>query len=246
MRFKYFGEEHSQTIISLDNLAYVYSQIGDLERSFELYEKCYELRCKVFGEDDSETLRTLDNLAISYEDFGEYEAAHELYEKCYTLRAEYLGEMNPDTLSSLSHLALSFGQNGNYEKAIELHKKCYELSRKVPKHGYAFDSLFSPTLEYTRNLANAYRQFCDYTNATKYYEKCYAFCRKNYGESDIQTVEAMEDIAFTYQLANNDAKALELYEKSYNLRCNTLGEDHRSSLLIKEYIDGIRKKLSGQ
>ena len=125
------GEEHPDTLTSLNNLAISYGDAGDNQTALELKKKCYELCVKILGEEHPDTLRILNNLAKSYGDAGDNQTALELTKKCYELRVKNLGEEHPYTLLSLNNLAISYEYAGDNQTALELMKKCYELSVKI-------------------------------------------------------------------------------------------------------------------
>ena len=79
------GEEHPDTLTSLNNLACEYGELGEHEKALELAKKTYELRSKVLGEGDPDTLTSLNNLAYEYGKVGEHEKALELIRKVYEL-----------------------------------------------------------------------------------------------------------------------------------------------------------------
>ena len=60
------GEDHPETIISLNNLAICYSAVGDYEKALEYGEKAYSQSEKVLGEDHPDTIRRRRNLSDLY------------------------------------------------------------------------------------------------------------------------------------------------------------------------------------
>ena len=63
LRCKILGEEHPDTLTTLNNLATTYYQLGDLEKAAEMFEKVYSLFCKILGEEHPDTLSVQNNLA---------------------------------------------------------------------------------------------------------------------------------------------------------------------------------------
>ena len=49
LQCKALGEEHPDTLTSLNNLASTYGKLGEHKKALELNEKCHTLRCKVLG-----------------------------------------------------------------------------------------------------------------------------------------------------------------------------------------------------
>ena len=63
-RCKLLGEEHPDTLRSLNNLVLAYGKVGNYEKSLELCEEVYEKSCKVLGKEHPDTLKSLHNSAL--------------------------------------------------------------------------------------------------------------------------------------------------------------------------------------
>ena len=84
---------------SLNNLAVIYTAVGNLAEALPLSEKAYALRKQVLGEKHINTLISLSNLAEIYRNDGRLAESLSLSEKVYTLRKQVLGEKHPHTLT---------------------------------------------------------------------------------------------------------------------------------------------------
>ena len=58
LRVEVLGEEHPDTMYSINNLANTYAELGNYPKALELFERLYEIRRRVYGEDDPLTLGT--------------------------------------------------------------------------------------------------------------------------------------------------------------------------------------------
>ena len=76
-----YGEEDSNTLTCLNNLAVTYSNFGEHQKAFELQEKVYMLRCKLLGEEHPDTLITLNTLATTYMYLRNFQKAVESQEQ---------------------------------------------------------------------------------------------------------------------------------------------------------------------
>jgi len=102
-RKRTLGEEHPNTLISMNNLAGSYSDLGRRQDALQLKEKVYKTRKRTLGEEHPDTLISMNNLAISYSDLGRRQEAVQLQEKAYKARKRTLGEEHPDTLRMLKN-----------------------------------------------------------------------------------------------------------------------------------------------
>ncbi len=82
MRRVKLGEEHPDTLSSMNNLALLYYLRGRYEEAESLYLKCLDVRRVTLGEDHSATLSSMNCLAGLYESQGRYVEAEPLYVKC--------------------------------------------------------------------------------------------------------------------------------------------------------------------
>lgn len=204
---KVYCEEHPDTLISLNNFACTYSDLGQHKKALELHKKAYELRCKVLGEEHPKALTSLSNLAFTYGNMGNFEKESALEEKVYELRCKVLGENHPDTLTSLANLALTYGDMGNFEKEAELEEKLYKLRCKV------LGKEHSKTLTTLNNLAYSYCEVGKFDISVELFEKCYALRKKVLGETAAATLSTYSNLARAYNAAGNYEKVLSICDK---------------------------------
>ncbi len=219
-----YGEEHSDTLITLSNLAVTYSKLGDYSKALELEEKVYASQCKILGEEHPSAMTTLSNLAYTYVEVGDYRKALELQEKVYALRCRSLGEEHPDTLITLSNLAVTYGKLGDYGKEAELEEKVYSLRCRILGEEHP------STLTTLSNLAATYGELGDYGKEAELGEKVYALRCGTLGEEHPDALNALSNLAVAYSELGEHQKALALKEKAYTLRCGILGEEHPDTL----------------
>ena len=219
-----YGEEHPDTLSSLNNLAVTYGDIGEYNKAQDAHEKVYALRCKVLGEEHPDTLLALNNLAIAYEKLGEYNKARDAHEKVYSLVCELLGTEHPDTLSSMNNLATTYLKLGEYNKARDAHEKVYELRCKV------LGSEHPDTLISLNSLAVTYGELGDFKKEMELEEKVYTLYCKVLGAEHPDTLLSLNNLAVTYGNLEDYNKELELNEKVYALYCKVLGAEHPDTL----------------
>jgi lipopolysaccharide biosynthesis regulator YciM len=125
------GEDHPDTLTSLNNLAGLFESKGEYDRALPLYEECLAKRKRVLGEDHPDTLTSLDNLAFLFESKGEYDRALPLFEECLAKRKSVLGEYHHKTIQLLHILALLFSKMGEYDRALPLFEECLAKRKSV-------------------------------------------------------------------------------------------------------------------
>ena len=84
------GENHPDTAMSYNDLAYVHERQGEYGEAEELYKKSLKIRERVLGENHPDTAMSYNNVAGEYERRGEYDKAKELYEKSLRINEKVL------------------------------------------------------------------------------------------------------------------------------------------------------------
>jgi tetratricopeptide (TPR) repeat protein len=100
-----FGDDHPNTLGSMNNLATVRRALGDSQGASELHEQALAASRRVLGEDHPDTLGLMNNLAETRRALGDLHGAHELHEQALATSRRVLGEDHPDTLISMNNLA---------------------------------------------------------------------------------------------------------------------------------------------
>ncbi len=75
------GEEHPSTLVSMNNLALVYSRQGRYDEAEPLYLQTLEIRQRVLGEEHPDTLRSMNNLADLHHHQRRFDEAATLFEE---------------------------------------------------------------------------------------------------------------------------------------------------------------------
>ena len=218
------GENHSDTLTALHNLANSYSDLGNYSKALEIENKVYNARKEILGVNHPDTLKSLANLAISYSDLGDYSKALEMRNAIYNVRKEILGEKHPDTLTSLASLAYSYSDLGDYKTALEMRIAIYNRRKEIlgEKHP---DTLFA-----LNNLAISSYYLGDYNKAYELQNIVYNTRKEIQGENHPNTLSALNNLASFYSDLGDYNTALEMRIVVYNTRKENLGEKHLDTL----------------
>ena len=221
-----FGENHIQTLHSLNSLARSYSRIGNSLEAIELTTKLYEYLKETLGENNSNTLTSLINLALYYLEIGDYNKSLESNKIVYEKSKEIWGENHDKTLTSLNNLARSYSEIGDEQKALELFKEVYERRKEVLGENHP-DTLISLS-----NLASSYDDIGEKSKALEIEENLYEKSKKIMGENHPFTIIVLNNLASSYGNLGDNLKALDLKKKSYEKEKEILGENHPDTLTI--------------
>jgi serine/threonine protein kinase/tetratricopeptide (TPR) repeat protein len=219
-----FGQAHSNTFMSLHNLALAYHKAGRREEALKLREEVLALRRKTLGPEHLDTLTSMSALSASYDGAGRLGDALEMREETLRLRRKVNGPEHPDTIGAMSNLASSYFDANRRDEALKLREETLALSRKTlgPEH--------PNTLLAMGNLANSYLDANRWDEALKLSEEALALYRKVLGPEHPSTLEESHNVAICYYKAGRREEALNLHEEVLSLRRKTLGPEHPDTL----------------
>ncbi|GFH47150.1 hypothetical protein CTEN210_03625 [Chaetoceros tenuissimus] len=140
------GNNHQDTLVSMNDLGLLYYQQGDYENAAPLYQDYFQKCRSKLGKSHPNTLISMSNLALLYKQQGKCEEAQKLYEDCLQRKKSKLGSDHPSTLVSMNNLALVYKEQGSYDDARRLLEECLEKTKSRLGENHP------STLEATRNL----------------------------------------------------------------------------------------------
>ncbi|WP_052402549.1 tetratricopeptide repeat protein [Muricoccus aerilatus] len=137
------GPEHPDTAMSLNNLALVLREQGDLAGARPLFERALLIRENALGPEHPDTAMSLNNLALLLRGQGDLAGARPLFERALEIRKRVLGPEHPDTASGLNNLALLLRDQGDLAEARSLFECALQIKESTlgPEHPYTAVSL---------------------------------------------------------------------------------------------------------
>jgi tetratricopeptide (TPR) repeat protein len=123
IRERVLGEEHPETLTSINNLAYLYERQGRYAEAEPLYQRALAASERVLGREHAITLTSVNNQAHLYASQGRYAEAEPLYQRVLSARERVLGEEHPDTLTSVNNLAQLYESQGRCTEAEPLYQR---------------------------------------------------------------------------------------------------------------------------
>ena len=223
-RKRAMGENHPQTLLSIDNLANLFESMGQYDRALPLHEECLAKRKVILAEQHPETLVSLGNLANLFESMGQYDRALPLAEECLAKRKQVLGDEHPDSLASLNNLANLLQSMGQYDRALPLSEACLALRRRVlgEDHPHTLISL--------NNLALLFKRTGEQDSALPLYEECLAKSRRVLGDDHPDTLQSINNIGTLFISTGQYDRALPLFDECLAKSRRVLGHDHPDTL----------------
>jgi eukaryotic-like serine/threonine-protein kinase len=127
IRRRALGDEHPDTLQSMNNLSVLYLQQGEAPRAEPLLARLLEVRRRVLGEDNPDTLVSMNNLAASYRIEGKYAQAEPLLVSALAIKRRVLGEVHHSTATAWNALAALYRLEGKLAESEPLQLKAVEV-----------------------------------------------------------------------------------------------------------------------
>ena len=131
LRKSKLGPDHPDTLTSMSNLAFGYSQSGQTEQALELDREVLELRRTKLGLDHTDTLTSMANLAASYSRVRKLDKSVPLFEEVIKIQSKKLGHAHPNTQLSVANLGVNYKDAGRVDEAIPLLEEAFESSKRI-------------------------------------------------------------------------------------------------------------------
>jgi serine/threonine protein kinase len=227
VRTSELGPEHSDTLLSRNELAVAYEHAGRYAEAIALNQETLKLRSARFGPDHPDTLQSRNNLAVAYGNAGLIAEAIALEEETLKLRAKKLGADHPQTLISRSNLATSYWTVGRTAEAIALHEEnlSLHLARQGPDH--------PSTLISRNNLATAYLAAGRSAQAIALHEENLKRYTAKLDPDHPHALVCRHNLANAYLEAGRISESIAMDEEVLRLRMTKLGPHHSATLITR-------------
>ncbi|WYZ42126.1 hypothetical protein EsH8_V_001021 [Colletotrichum jinshuiense] len=224
VRVEILGEEHPDTLSSINNLASIYWSQGRWSEAEELGAQVMELRKRVLGDKHPDTLNSMVNLASTYWNQGRWSKAEELGVQVVELRKRVLGDEHPDTLSSMANLAETYRNQGRWSEAEELGVQVMEIRKRV------LGDEHPDTLTSMANLAETYRNQGRWSKAEELGVQAMETRKRVLGDEHPSTLISINNLASAYRSQRRWSEAEELEVQVTEIRKRVLGDEHPTTL----------------
>ena len=145
-----FGENSTQIAVIWNNIAGVYSSMGEGRTAIDYYKKALENAKDNLPPDHEYIAARTGNLGMAYMDVGNFDQATSLLEEGLQLTIEKFGEEHPASASSMNNLGILYGRNKKYDRAEQLLVKSLAILVKTRGANHVYTNSTRETLEEVR------------------------------------------------------------------------------------------------
>src|SRR6266508_590527 len=188
-RRRVLGDDHPDTLSTMNNLAVTQRALSDLQGARELHEQALVGCRRVLGDDHPDTLSTMSNLAVTQRALSDLQGARELHEQALVGCRRMLGDDHPDTLSTMNYLAVTRRALSDLQGARDLHEQTLAARRRVLGDDH------SGTLMSLYNLAVTLTDLGDLQGARDLHEQTLTTRRRVLGDDHPDTLQSMNNLA---------------------------------------------------
>jgi tetratricopeptide (TPR) repeat protein len=184
-RRRVLGDDHVDTLTSMNNLALTRWALGDLNGAVELHQRALAGFRRVLGDDDPATLYSMNNLALTHQALGDLNGAVEFHEQALAGFRRVLGDDHPATLTSIGNPAETRWALGDLNGAVELYEQALAGFRRVLGDDHP------DTLTSMNNLAESRRGLGDLNGAVELHQQALAGRRRVLGDDHPATLTSI-------------------------------------------------------
>jgi CHAT domain-containing protein/Tfp pilus assembly protein PilF len=205
---------------AFNNLALLYSDVGNDAEAEPLNKRAIAIMEKVFGLDSREIAPELNNMAALYQRQGRYAEAEPLFKRALALREKSLPSGHPDVGQSLNNLATLYEKQDRHADSEPLFKRALSIYEKAagPEHPAVATLL--------NNLGQVYKSEGRYAVAEPPIKRSLAIREKVLGRDHADVARSLNNLADLYERQGRYADAEPLYQRALTIRDKALGSDH--------------------
>ena len=233
LRRRELGEEHPDTLGSMNTLANLYNDQGRYDEAEPLFLRTLEISKRILGAEHPRTLASMNNLASLYKNQGRYDDAEPLYLRTLEIRKRILGAEHPRTLDSMGNLACLYTYQGRYDEAEPLSLRTLEIRKRI------LGAEHPRTLNSMNILAIVYKNQGRYDEAEPLYLRTIEISKRILGAEHPGTLAAMGNLAFQYLIQGRYDEAEPLYLRTLEIRKRILGTEHPGTFASMSNLAGL-------
>jgi tetratricopeptide (TPR) repeat protein len=239
IRERVLGPDHPETALSLNNLAVMLWDLGELAAARHLLKRAVAINEWLLGPDHPETVTSLYSLGVVLRDLGELAAARPVLERALAIRERVLGPDHHRTAGSLNALAGLLQEQGEFAAARALLERALAICERVlgPDHPNTAISL--------NNLASLLRDQGELDAARPLYERALDIRKRVLGRSHPQTAQGFNNLGVLFRDQGDPAAARPLFERALAIRERVLGPEHPDTVATRSALAELAAEGDG-
>ena len=235
--YSMFGDRPAIEAAVRNEVATVYYNIGQFERSGEEFQKALRLWESELGATHPDTLKAVNNLGMTAMHRGQVEEAESLYRRALTGRIEVLGESDEFTIATMNNLAELLRRTDRVPEAKQMLSKAHRLQTG---HGRADDKL---TLTVMANLGSLLAKEGNVDEAIKLHRAVYESTQRTLGARHVTSLRAGSRFAQTLHKLGRFEEARMVLDPAAQAFREIHGPSHMDCIITRRLMSRIKRDL---
>jgi tetratricopeptide (TPR) repeat protein len=224
-RKRVLGDEHPDTLTSMNDLVSTYWKQGRWKKAEELQVQVIQTEKRVLGDEHPDTLGSITNLVSTYMNQERLKEAEELAVQVIQTQKRVLGDEHPDTIINMANLASTYRNQGRWNEAEELAVQVIQVRKRVLSDGH------TSTLISMDNLATTYENQGRWKEAEELKMQVMETMKRVLGDGHPNTLVSMVNMGSTYRSQGRWKEAEELQMQAMQSMKRVLGDEHPETLI---------------
>lgn len=237
LRRKFQGDEASETLASMRELAVTYRDQALFTQAEPLLKQIVKVQQAKLGANNNETLSSALDLAALYYALGRYPEAEAMITHILQVRRRFYPDKTDELFEAIYSLATTYGDEGKYAAAEPLAQEALGIARRL--HGDDHPD----TLKVLRSLVVIDRWKKDFAQAEKLQAAVLAGDKRTLGADSPHTQIDMNNLAVIYRIEGRFAESEALLEQLLEISRRVNGEENLYTLAYETSLTQTMESL---
>jgi len=224
-RRRVLGEEHPDTLTSINNMGQLLEAQGRLDQAEPYFREALEKRRRVLGEEHPDTLGSINNMGSLLWSQGKFDQAEPYWREALEKYRRVLGEEHPDTLISMNNMGSLLLAQGKLDQAEPYFREALEKRRRVLGEEHP------ETLISISSLGSLLWSQGKLDQAEPYYREDLEKSRRVLGEEHPNTLVSINNMGGLLRAQGKLDQAEPYWREALEKRRRVLGEEHPVTLI---------------
>ena len=224
-RIAEYGDDHPNTLFSVNNLAILLTERGKLDEAEPLYRRAlagYDARLK--NSKHANTMGVCNNLAGLLYTKGRLDEAESLFRRALEGRDVTLGKKHPDTLATAESLAILLKKQNKHDEVVPLYRRALKVKETT------LGMTHPNTLNVVLNLAMLFEKLVLYNEAEKHYRRALEGYETTLGKTHPSTLMSLKSLATLLRNTRKYEDAEHLYLRDLETKETKFGVTHNETM----------------
>jgi tetratricopeptide (TPR) repeat protein len=237
LRRKFQGDDASETLGSMRELAVTYRDQALFTQAEPLLKQIVKVQQAKLGANDNETLSSALDLAALYYALGRYPEVEAMMTHILQVRRQLYPDKTDELFEAIYSLATTYGDEGKYAAAEPLAQEALGIARRL--HGDDHPD----TLKVLRALVVINRWKKDFAQAEKLQAAALAGDKRTLGADNPHTQIDMNNLAVIYRIEGRFAESESLLEQLHEISRRVNGEENLYTLAYETSLTQTMESL---